>query len=77
LARYAGFVALFQDFRGYVEFFLLQDLVTADCSAVRIAPPFDDFNGSAIPTGVNEYRAYKSAAIEFIEARNKRISASH
>jgi hypothetical protein len=73
LARYASFFGLFQDFRGYVEFFLLQDLVTGDCSAVRIAPPFDDFKGSPVPSGVDEYCAYKNAAIAFLEARNQRI----
>src|SRR4051812_31497882 len=30
LARYTDFFALFGDFRGYVDFFLLQDLVTVD-----------------------------------------------
>src|SRR5262245_29413319 len=34
LARYADFFSLFGDFRGYVEFFLLHDLVSDDCSAV-------------------------------------------
>jgi len=76
LTRYARFFDLFQDFRGYVEFFLLQDLVVDDCSAVKISTPFDDFIGSPIPAGVDEYRAYKRAAIAFIEARNERILRS-
>ena len=76
LARYASFFDLFQDFRGYVEFFLLQDLVTDDGSAVQIAAPFDDFRGSPIPATVGEYRAYKNAALAFIEARNQRIRNS-
>lgn len=73
LARYATFFDLFQDFRGYVGFFLLQDLVATDGSAVRIASPFDDFRGSPILASVEEYRLYKNAAIAFIEARNQRI----
>lgn len=73
LMRYAAFFDLFQDFRGYVDFFLLQDLVVTDGSAVRIASPFDDFRGSPIPASVEEYRAYKNAAIAFVEARNQRI----
>ena len=44
LARYSDFFALFGDFRGYVDFFLLQDLVTDDYSAVRCFMPFDDFS---------------------------------
>ena len=76
LARYARFFDLFGDFRGYVEFFLLQDLVSADFSAVKISVPFDNFRGSPIPTDAHEYNAYKSASIAFIEARNQRILAS-
>jgi hypothetical protein len=76
LRRYARFFDLFRDFRGYVEFFLLQDLVSADFSTVRISEPFDDFVGSPIPDGgVDEYNAYKRSSIAFIEARNKRILA--
>jgi hypothetical protein len=75
LARYADFFHLFTDFRGYVEFFLLQDLVTEGCSAVKIAAPFDDFNASPIPASLSEYNAYKRSALAFIEARNQRIQA--
>jgi hypothetical protein len=73
LMRYARFFDLFRDFRGYVEFFLLQDLVSADLSVVKISEPFDDFGGSPIPASVDEYNAYKCASIAFIEARNQRI----
>jgi hypothetical protein len=75
LARYADFFHLFTDFRGYVEFFLLHDLVTDDLSAVKIAAPFDGFNGSPIPASVPEYSAYKMSAVAFIEKRNQRILA--
>ena len=72
LDRYAPFFELFVDFRGYVEFFHLNDLVDADFSAVRICEPFDDFEGSPIPS-VAEYEAYKKASIAFLQARNRRI----
>jgi len=75
LARYGTFFDLFRDFTGYVKFFLLQDLVSAD-GTVLIAPPFDDFRESPIPATVDEYRAYKDASIAFIKARNQRIAAS-
>jgi len=77
LARYASFFNLFGDFRGYVEFFLLQDLVLSDFSAVKMMAPFDDFRGSPIPVDANEYRAYESIARAFIEARNRRIFNSN
>lgn len=76
LRRYADFFDLFGDFRGYVEFFLLQDLVSIDFSTVKISVPFDNFSGSPIPNGAREYRVYRSASIAFIEARNQRILAS-
>ncbi len=76
LARYARFFDLFRDFRGYVEYFFLQDLVSADFSAVTISEPFDNFRGSPIPSGARQYNAYKTASVMFIEARNQRIMAS-
>lgn len=76
LKRYADFFSLFGDFRGYVEFFLLQDLVTEDCSAVKFFTPFEDFKTKPVPASVDAYRAYRQLAIEFIEARNHRIRQS-
>ena len=73
LARYSEFFGLFGDFRGYVEFFLLDDIATEDYSAVRFFTPFDDFATSPLPSSVDAYKAYRRHAIEFIEARNRRI----
>jgi len=77
LARYADFFGLFGDFRGFVEYFLLQDAVTVDCDAVIFSAPFDDFTpSSAIPQTVDEYREYRLRALTFIEARNRRIQST-
>ena len=76
LERYADFFGLFGDFRGYAEFFLLQDLVTADYSAVRLFTPLDDFKPWPLPASVEDYRAYKQLAEDFIKARNNRILES-
>lgn len=73
LTRYGAFFELFGDFRGYVEFFLLQDLASDDLAAVRISHPFDDFRGSPIPANAQEYETYRRASIDFINARNRRI----
>jgi len=73
LARYADFFRLFGNFRGFVEFFLLQDAVTVDCDAVIFSTPFSDFTTPALPQTMSEYRKYRQAAIAFIEARNRRI----
>ncbi|HOU13071.1 MAG TPA: hypothetical protein PKZ84_08125 [Anaerolineae bacterium] len=76
LERYSDFFALFEDFRGYVEFFLLQDLVSEDFSVVKFFMPFDDFNMPPLPASREAYAAYKQLAVDFIEARNCRILES-
>ena len=73
LRRYSDFFALFEDFRGYVEFFMLQDLVT-DGFAVRFFMPFDDFTTPSVPGDGETYREYRRLSIDFIEARNRRIA---
>lgn len=75
LARYTAFFTLFGDFRGYVEFFLLDDLVTADGSAVKFFSSFDNFHSSPVPNSLEEYLAYRQRAVDFIEGRNERIRA--
>jgi hypothetical protein len=73
LKRYGEVFALFEDFRGYVEFFMLQDLVVEDYSAVTFLMPFEDFMTSPVPGDVDTYREYRRLTIEFVEARNRRI----
>ena len=75
LRRYERFFALFGSFHGYVEFFLLQDLVKPDQEAVRFLAPFDDFKTPAVPRDVDTYAAFMRGSIEFVEARNRRIAA--
>jgi hypothetical protein len=73
LFRYSEFFGLFGDFRGYVDFFHLQDMVSEDYSAVTFFMPFEGFSPWPLPGSVDAYRAYRRLAIEFIEARNRRI----
>jgi hypothetical protein len=73
LARYADYFQLFGDFQGYVEFFLLEDLVTEDCAAVRFFLPFEGFSSSPLPDSIAAYLDYRALAVGFIEARNQRI----
>jgi hypothetical protein len=56
-----------------VDFFLLQDLVTDDCSDVRFFMPFDEFRTASVPEEDATYREYRRRSIGFIEARNRRI----
>lgn len=71
-ARYADFFDLFSNFNGYVEFFLLHDLV--DQGRVKFFIPFDEqFSEPTLPTNIEEYLDYMESTIAFVEARNKRI----
>jgi hypothetical protein len=72
ISRYSDFFRLFGDFGGYVEFFLLQDLVDSS-GAVRFYLPFDDFARSPLPRDVDEYRAYRDRCVAFVTARTTRI----
>ena len=73
LSRYSDFFALFGDFRSYVSFFLLHDLVNEDLD-VKCFMSFDDFCPPSVPKDMRSYREYRRCSIEFIEARNHRIS---
>ena len=72
-SRYPEFFALFVDFHGFVDFFLLHDIVTDDSSSVRFFMPFDDFKPPAVPRDVPTYLTYRRSSIDFVQARNQRI----
>ena len=74
LERYADFFYLFDGFKGYVDFFLYQDLVEIDYLSIKFWHPFDDFNTSPLPTNIEEYISYKDKVIVFLNGRNKRIA---
>ena len=76
LERYRDFFQLFRHFRGYVEFFLLQDLVNEDSSAVEFFLPLEDFPTWPLPASVAAYEEYRERAEGFIRARNQRILRS-
>ena len=73
LERYSAFFELFVDFRGYINFFLLQDAVSNDYSIVNIAPPFNDFHDTPLPKNDEEYIEYILHTSRFINKRNSRI----
>jgi hypothetical protein len=75
LARYHDFFALFGNFRAYVDFFLLNDLVTEDYSRINFFMPFADFSSPAVPRDVDSYLDFRQRSIDFVSARNRRIRA--
>ena len=76
LARYGAFFGLFRDFRGYVDFFLFQDLVEPDFRQVRFWLPFEDFATPPVPRAVEDYLRYREKVCAFVRARNCRITES-
>ncbi|KQV08576.1 DUF6994 family protein [Leifsonia sp. Root112D2] len=75
LALYQGFFSLFGDFEGYVNFFLLEDLIRSD-GVVNFFLPFEDFSTPTLPATVEEYQSYRKEVTSFVVARNHRIAAS-
>ena len=74
LARYDNFFGLFECFRGYVDFFLLQDLVSLDGTSINFFLPFEGFESLPLPSDVNGYRSYRDNMVAFVTARNWRIA---
>jgi len=74
LERYAAFFRLFETFEGYVQFFLLDDLVDENGS-VRFYLPFDDFQSPPKFRDVDDYLIYKKGVESFVGARSRRIDA--
>jgi hypothetical protein len=73
LQWYKGFFDLFQDFNGYVHFFLLEDLVDKNGN-IKFYMPFDGFASPPVFSNIGDYLAYKRQVMTFIESRNRRIS---
>jgi hypothetical protein len=74
--RYSDFFSLFQDFRGYVDFFLFQDLVATDYSSIKFHLHYECFEGSPLPNNKEEYLLYSERTVNFIRARATRMKDS-
>ncbi len=65
---------LFVDFKGYVDYFFLQDCVTEDYSKVKIWLGKGDFTEEyPMPKTVKEYLEWIRIQLEFVKQRNSRI----
>lgn len=69
-----AFFDLFGDFRGYVDFFLLQNLVSEDYSVVRFWDGWKNFSDNQIPQTVEVYLEFLEREVEFVGRRNGWIS---
>ena len=72
LLRYKNFFDLFVNFGGYINFFLLEDLVDKNKN-IKFYLPFDNFKNPPTFSDTNEYLLYKNRVINFIRSRNKKI----
>ena len=75
LLREKGFFDLFVDFRGYVDFFFLQDCVSADYQTVRFWLGNGMFTENPRPDTVEDYLLWIEECRRFLEKRNNRIKA--
>lgn len=72
LGRYTSFFDLFGDFKGYIDYFLMQDMVDSDYN-IRFLCSFNNFTASPLPNDVEEYRLFKENSIDFVKKRSLRI----
>ncbi|KAF0200136.1 MAG: hypothetical protein FD170_3731 [Bacteroidetes bacterium] len=72
LLRYKTFFDLFGNFIGYINFFLLDDMVDEN-QKVKFYLPFNDFKTPPTFSGIDGYLLYKKSVMNFIKARNERI----
>lgn len=70
--RYKNFFDLFESFEGYIDFFLLNDLVDENKN-IKFYLPFDHFKSRPTLLGVEDYLSYKAGVVCFVKSRNKRI----
>ena len=70
------FFNLFLDFKGYVEFFFLQDLVSDDFGKVNFWLGGGDMHQNPFPKTVDEYLNFIEKELDFVQNRNNRIKWS-
>lgn len=73
IERDRAFYDLFVDFKGYVDFFFMQDTVSEDYSKVNIWCGDDSFEENGYPKTLDEYFIFIDKEYEFLKKRNQRI----
>ena len=72
LLDYKNFFDLFDNFAGYIHFFLLDDLIDKN-NKINFYLAFDNFKTRPVISSTEEYLLYKKKVMEFVSLRNKRI----
>lgn len=73
LVKNKDFFDLFIDFKGYVDFFYLQDCVSADYKSVVFWIGDGDLSENPLPKTVDTYLIWIEKQLDFVSKRNKRI----
>ena len=74
LKKDKDFFDLFVDFKGYVDFFFLQDCVDINYNVkLWLDTPF--FEGNPMPRNVEEYYSWIDSQLDFVFSRGRRITA--
>lgn len=74
LDQNSSFFKLFESFAGYVDFFLLQDLVNSNYESINFFTPINQlFESSPLPATQGEYLLYMKSSTSFTTKRNERI----
>ena len=64
----------FNDFKGYVDFFFLQDLVNENYDGIIYWLENNDFTINPLPQTVEDYMSFVNSELDFVSKRNQRIS---
>ena len=76
LTQNTAFFKLFESFAGYLDFFLLQDLVDVNYESIYFFTPIKKmFESSPLPANKEEYLQYMKSSTSFTAKRNERIKA--
>ena len=76
LTQNTAFFKLFESFAGYLDFFLLQDLVDVNYESIYFFTPIKKmFESSPLPANKEEHLQYMKSSTSFTAKRNERIKA--
>ena len=73
LLRYKNFFYLFDNFKQYITFFLLDDLLDEN-EQIKFYLPFDNFKTKPKFENIEDYLTYKNKVKSFVQLRNERIN---
>ena len=77
LVKNKEFFDLFVDFKGYIDFFFLQDCVSPDYQSVIFWIGDGDLSKNPMPKTVEEYLIWIERQLDFVFKRNKRIEEEY